>query len=445
MPSSVSRYIPLVESYARKIREGQLPPGARMPSVRSLTRLHRIALATAHRVYAELEESGLIVGEVGRGTFVRDLSIQRPAALRQRKAAMGTVDLSFNYPTVPGQDELLRESLRRLAGRGDIDAMLHLPPQGGGSYERETAARHLRNRGLKLPGAQVLLVNGAQHGLAIALQAFLHPGDVVAVDALTYPGFRSLALAHRVDPCPVRQVDGMTDLDALASLCRRRRIKAVYTMPTLHNPLGSVMPIDKRRQLMAIAERHDLLIIEDGAYAFLGEPAPPPLMTLAPHRTVYVSGLSKSVASGLRVGMVAAPLALIPALEDAIRLTTWSAPALSVALACDWIQDGTVDNLEESKRADARERQRIARIALKGLDPVGHRTSYFLWLDLPAGVRAEVVASDLLRRGVLVATGEAFAPASYARQGMRLAIGSVPMDVLKSALHVVRDTVEARA
>ncbi len=445
MSSSASRYIPLVESYAQRIREGQLLPGARMPSVRGLTKLHGVALATAHRVYSELEQSGLIVGEVGRGTFVRDLSIQRPSALRQGQTMTGVVDLSFNYPTVPGQDEMLRESLRSLAGRGDIDAMLYSPPQGGRMQERETAARHLRNRGLRLPGAQVLIVNGAQHGLAIALQALLRPGDLVAVDALTYPGFRSLALANRIDPCPVRQVDGVTDLDALASLCRRRRVSAVYTMPTLHNPLGSVMTIDQRRRLVAIAEQHDLLIIEDGAYAFLGEPAPPPLMALAPHRTIYVSGLSKSVASGLRVGMVAAPLAWIQALEEAIRLTTWSAPALTVAIACEWIQDGVVDQLEESKRADARQRQRVARAALKGLRPIGHRTSYFLWLDLPAGVRAEAAAAELSQHGIVVATGDAFSAATSAQQGLRVAIGSVPLDMLSKALNVVRETVEALA
>lgn len=415
MSRTASRYIPLVESYAQRIREGQLLPGTRMPSVRGLTKLHGVALATAHRVYSELEESGLIVGEVGRGTFVRDLSIQRPSALRQGQVAAGTIDLSFNYPTVPGQEEMLRESLRNLAGRGDIGAMLYSPPQGGRAQEREIAARHLRNRGLRLPGAQVLIVNGAQHGLTVALQALLHPGDLVAVDALTYPGFRSLALANRIDPHPVRQVDGVTDLEALDELCRRRRVSAVYTMPTLHNPLGSVMTIEQRRDLVAIAERHDLLIIEDGAYAFLGEPAPPPLMALAPQRTIYVSGLSKSVASGLRVGMIAAPAAWIRSLEEAIRLTTWSAPAMTVALACEWIQTGVVDQLEERKRTDARQRQKVAKLALSGLTTVGHRSSYFLWLDLPPGVRSEMVAAELLHQGIVVASGDAFAAAATAQ------------------------------
>ncbi|MDP1346472.1 aminotransferase class I/II-fold pyridoxal phosphate-dependent enzyme, partial [Klebsiella pneumoniae] len=83
----------------------------------------------------------------------------------------------------------------------------------------------------------------------------------------------------------------------------------VYSMPTLHNPLGWVMSLTQREQLVSIARQHNLMIIEDAAYAFLVENAPPPVATLAPERTVYVGGLSKSVATGLRVGFVAAPAA----------------------------------------------------------------------------------------------------------------------------------------
>jgi DNA-binding transcriptional MocR family regulator len=444
MSTSSSRYSPLVEAYADQIRDGSLAPGAKLPSVRGLTRLHGVALGTAHRVYAELASAGLIVGEVGRGTFVRDQSVHRPSDLRQR-AASDVIDLSFNYPTTPGQEQMLRDALRALANRGDIGLLLHSPPQGGRPHERDTGARHLRNRNLRLPSSQVLIVNGAQHGLSVTIQGLLKPGDVVAVDALTYPGLRSLAEANRLDVCPVPMLDGITDLDALAALCRRRRIHAVYVMPTLHNPMGTVMPLEHRRRLIEIADLHDLLVIEDGAYAFLAEPAPPPVMALAPHRTVYVSGLSKSVAAGIRIGFVAAPTEFIPDLEEAIRLSVWSAPTLTVALACEWIESGVVDRLEERKRADARMRQSVARKALRGLKISGHRSSYFLWLELPPGVRAQHIAAELGRMGIIVATGDAFASTARVPQGLRLALGSVSMDELSLVLGKVRDCVTSLA
>lgn len=435
------RYPAIVDELTQRIRSGELSPGVQLPTVRLLMRQHGVALATASRVYKTLEEIGLVVGEPGRGTFVRDTSLPRDLGLHQHAGRTGAVDLTFNYPSLPGQVELLRDALRGLAASGDLDALLHSAPQGGRPHERETAARHLRNRGIKVPGEQVLIVNGAQQGLALAVMALLKPGDNLAVDALTYPGLKALAAVHRVALCALPQVAGHMDLEALSRLCRRRRVRAVYVMPTLHNPLGSVMSEADRVRLVEIAERHDLFIIEDGAYSFLGEPAPRPLFARAPGRTVYVSGLSKSVASGLRVGFVAAPTDLIPALEQALRVSSSNASSVSVALGCRWIESGVVDTLEEAKRRDARRRQRLARRVLLERDITAHPGSYFLWLKLPEGLRADSAAAALARQGVMVTTAEAFATTRHVPHALRIALGSVPLDALEGALEKVRDVV----
>jgi DNA-binding transcriptional MocR family regulator len=412
-----------------------------LPTVRALMREHGIALATAYRVYAELEASGLVVGETGRGTFVRDTSLPRVAGLLQETAQRASVDLSFNYPMLPGQVEMLRDGLRGIAASGDLESLLHLAPQGGRPHERGMAARHLRNRGIRVPAEQVLIVNGAQQGLATTVMALLKPGDLIAVDALTYPGLKALAQSNRLEICPVPMARNCMDLDVLERLCRSRPVRALYAMPTMHNPLGSIMSSADRSRLVEIAQRHDLLIIEDGAYAFLAEPAPKPLFTLAPERTVYVSGLSKSVAAGLRIGMVAAPPAMIPALEMAIRVTSWNTPSLTVALACRWIESGEVDALEEGKRRDARERQRAARAILRGCDVTSHPSSYYLWLNLPQGLRADEVAAQLQTNGVSVVTAAPFATTRHAPQALRLAIGTVSLERLKMALVKVRAAV----
>ncbi len=95
-------------------------------------------------------------------------------------------------------------------------------------------------------------------------------------------------------------------------------------------------------RLVAIARRHGLLIIEDASYAYLADEPPASARgTRARTVTVHVSGLSKSVATGLRVGFVAAPATLVPAIERAIRATTWNTPAIMTAIACRWLDDGT--------------------------------------------------------------------------------------------------------
>ena len=435
------RYKLIVDELATRIRAGQLPPGTQLPTLRSLMNSHRIALATALRVYSELEASGLVVGEPGRGTFVRDTTLLRGMGLVQQPLQPGTVDLSLNYPSLPGQAEMLRDGLRAIAASGDLDALLHSAPQGGRAHERQTAARHLRNRQIRVSGEQVLIVNGAQQGLAVSLMALLQPGDVLAVDALTYPGLKTLAQSQRIDLEPLPQPAGHTDLDALEALCKRRPVRAFYCMPTLHNPLGTVMGEADRERLAALAERYDFLLIEDGAYAFLAEPAPKPLFTYAPLRTVYVSGLSKSVASGLRVGFIVAPKAWVPALEQAIRVSTWSTPTLTVNLACRWIESGAVDALEEHKRQDARQRQALAREVLRGCEVIAHPASYYLWLVLPEGLRADAVVAALEGQGVRVTSAEPFACTAHVPHALRVALGSIDLATLRLALGKIREAI----
>lgn len=436
-----ARYKELVDSLAAAIRSGEMRPGTRLPAHRQLAAQHGLALVTASRVYAELEAMGLVMGETGRGTFVRDISLPPGLGIDQQGTLGDMVDLNFNYPSLPDQADLLRAALRQLAASGDLDALLRYQPHGGRPHERALVAAHLRDRGLNVEPGNVLLVDGAQHGLATTAMALLQPGDVVAVDALTYPGFKVLAQSLNLELAPVPARGEGPDLDALARLCARRRVRAVYAQPTLHNPLGWVMSSERRRHLAALVRRHGLLLIEDAPYAFLARRAPPPMAALVPEACVYVSGLSKSVATGLRVGFVAAPAECVPRIERAIRATTWNTPGVMTALACGWLADGTVSRLESEKRQDAARRQRIAAAVLAGLPFVAHPASYFLWLPLGSEVRAEAVARALLDQRISVSTAEPFSTTGHAPHAIRIALGSVDLRTLREALTRVRDTI----
>ena len=440
-----SRYKSLVDAFAADIRSARLAPGTRLPTHRQLAASEGLALVTASRVYAELEAMGLVSGETGRGTFVRETSLPPGHGIDQPDVTAGMLDLNYNYPSVPGQAELLRTALRQLALSGDLESLLRYQPHGGRLHERASFARHLLTRGLNVPAERVLIVNGAQHGLTVALMSLLQPGDVIAVDALTYPGFKALALALHLEVLAIPVTQSGPDLDALERLCRSRSVRAIYSMPTLHNPLGWVMSLEQRQQLIAIARAHDLHIIEDAAYAFLVENPPPPLAELAPERTVYVSGLSKNVAAGLRVGFIAAPAQTIAALERMIRVTAWNTPGVMTSIASAWLDDGTVSRLEVQKRQDAQARQIIADEELAGLHSVRHPFSYFVWLPLAEDARAEQVVTALLREQISVSTAQPFAISTHVPHAIRLALASVEMGALRGALAKVKWVVEACA
>jgi DNA-binding transcriptional MocR family regulator len=431
-----ARYKQLVDRLAADIRAGRLHPGTRLPTHRDLAAREGLALVTATRVYAELQAMGLVSGETGRGTFVK-MPLPRGLGVDLHAWSADTVDLSFNYPSTPGQADLLRAALRQLASAGDLESLLRYQPHGGREHERATVARHLSSRGLAATAETALLVSGAQHGLTTTAMALLEPGDVVAVDALTYPGFKLAAEANRLELAPIPAAGHGPDLDALAALCKRRRVRAVYTMPTLHNPLGWVMSASRRRELVAIARRHGLILIEDAAYAFLADDAPPPLASLAPETTVYVSSWSKSVATGLRVGFVCAPSVWVPRLERAIRTTTWNTPATMTAIACGWIEDGTVARLEADKRRDARQRQRLVAEVLGRLKRISHPASYFVWIPLEQEVRADAIAMALLQEGISVSTAHPFSTSAHVPHAIRLALGSVSLATLRRSLETV--------
>ena len=437
-----ARYKAVVDRYAQAIRSGQLPAGSRLPTHRTLAADERLSLATATRVYRELEEMGLVSGETGRGTFVRDLALPPGHGVDQQVVAADVVDLNFNYPSLPAQGDALREALRQLAMAGDIDSHLRYQPHAGRLAEREIIARHLTCRHFAPDAENVLIVNGAQHGLAVTVMGLLRPGDVVAVDALTYSGFKVLAALYHLElaaiPC---RAEG-PDLQALHTLCQQRRVRAVYTMPTLHNPLGWVLNAGQRQALADLAHQHDLLIIEDAAYARLVSRPPPPVVSYAPERTVYVTGFSKNIATGLRVGVVISPPRYRPEIERAIRATTWNTPTLISSLICAWIEDGTVARFETQKRQDARQRQQVAREVLCGLPVVSHPDSYFVWLPLGEESRADRLANALMERRISVSTAEPFCVSATIPQALRIALGSVPFDSLRPALLNVRDAVE---
>ncbi|MET9933140.1 MULTISPECIES: PLP-dependent aminotransferase family protein [unclassified Streptomyces] len=438
-----SSYKNVVHEFAAAIRSGAIPAGTRLPTHRALARERRIALATATRVYTELAALGLVVGEPGRGTFVRMRSgydgLEPSRALPVPRVA----DLSFNQPLAPGQGDHLRQALRTVAASGDVEALLHQHPPGGHRRDRAIVATYLLGRGIDTVPDNVLLTNGTQQALDIVLRALTRPGDLLAVDALSYPGIKLLASAHSLDLAPVPVTDMGPDLDALDRMCRARPIRAIYTIPTVHNPLGWVLDQEQRERLAALARSHNCLVVEDGTYAFLESSPPPPLQAFAPERTCYVAGLSKNVAPGLRFGFAVLPDRHLAAATSGLRAAAWGTPGIVTAIATGWITDGTVTRLEKDRREDAAARQDIARVALTGMDITAHPVSYTVWLALEPHQRPDHAATALAEQGILVSTADAFATGPNRPRGLRLALATPPRDELGAALRVLKDTLEA--
>lgn len=433
------RYKVVADKIAASIRAGDLPAGTRLPTHRELAQEQGIALATATKAYRQLASAGLTVGEPGRGTYVRDLSGFGGLEPRRLPIESRVADMSFNQPLAIEQTEQLRTALRDLSGEGDLGSLLVQQPPGGRTVDRAAVATYLLDRGIDVPPSNVLLTAGAQHGLDVVLRAMTKPGLTLAADELTYPGLKLLADSHHLNVAAVRCDANGTDLQTLSALVRRQRISIVYAMPTVHNPLGFVLDHESRMRLAALARRHDLVIVEDGTYAFLDTAAPPPLQTLAPERTVYVGSFSKSLAAGLRAGYLVTPNSFRTQLTRALRAISWGTSSLSTALVTRWLRDGTVSRMEKLRREDANGRQASARRAFGRFDYLAHPAAYHGWLQLPEESRSDQVAHRLAQAGILVSTGDAFAAGARTPNAIRIALANPHADELPVLLAQIRD------
>ncbi|MEU3456528.1 PLP-dependent aminotransferase family protein, partial [Micromonospora sp. NPDC006766] len=308
------RYLALADAIGADIAAGRLGPGDRLPPQRELARRLGVTIGTVGRAYQVAARRGLLTGEVGRGTFVT------PAPAPAAPAAAPVLDVAAVHP--PGHGPVHRAVapiLHRIAadplavGAEDADAVRH----------RIAGARWMAHAGWRPEPGSVEVTAGGQHGLAAALAAFAQPRQVVITTELTNPGLLAAARLLRVELATVPSDAAGARPDAVDRLCARRRVAALHLHPTLHNPTGLTMPAQRRQELAAVAAAHDLTVIEEDPFGALLTDRPPPVAAWH-RRTVHLTGITKTLAPGLRIGYRYAPPSLAEPLRAAAQALAWA-------------------------------------------------------------------------------------------------------------------------
>jgi DNA-binding transcriptional MocR family regulator len=430
----MQRYHPVADVVAADISAGRLRPGDRLPPQREFARRQGIANSTASRVYAELARRGLVVGEVGRGTFIRAGTAPPSMALTEPSGAR--VDLELNYPVLAEQPGLVAESLARLLDNDSLFAVLQPIGVVGTPAAREAAASLLRRRDWAPDPDRILFAGNGRQAIAATIAALVPVGERLGVEALTYPVVKAIAGRVGVTLVPLAIDENGLIPDAVRTAHRAGPLRAVYLQPTLHNPLGVAMPDRRRAELADILHDRGIYAIEDAVYGFLHDE--PPLASLAPDHTVLVESLSKRLAPGLSVGFAVAPDRLTNRIAMALRSGGWAAQHFAIAASTQWISDGTAAAITQAKRRDATARQEIVRKQLAGFAIQSDARAYHCWWELPAPWRAETFVAAAARRGIAVTPAAAFAVGpGHAPNAVRLALGSPPLDLLSSGLEVL--------
>lgn len=474
LPRGEPKYRAIAYAYAQAINGGQMLPGEKLPAHRLLAKKLSVTTGTVSRAYTELERCGMVVARVGDGTYVAEpdadgarqaseagvggtLAAYASAAPTGNTGSIGNmpappapgrpVDLGQNVPMPTDEALLLTQTLRELAADERLSGELLLyQPEGGRRSHREAGARWLARMGCTVPAERVLVTQGAQHGLACVLRAVLRPGDTIFAEALSYPGIVALARQLRLNLVGIEIDEEGIVPAALERACALLAPRALFCVPTLHNPTTATLSEARRAAIAEIAVRHNLVVIEDLVPAALlaagTTPPPTPLAARLPEHGIVISSMSKAVAPGLRVGYVQAPQDWVGKILAVIRSDCWMTSPLSAEIAARWIVSGEIDRLVAQQRACVDVRQAIAADVLSGWTYRTDPASPHLWLPLAEPWRAAEFAAALRQAGVLAKTADSFVIGrGSAPHAVRLSLGGARShEALRDALEVLART-----
>lgn len=415
-------YESIVEALARDIALGRLHRGQRLPTHRALATALGVDLTTVTRAYNEARRRGLTEARVGQGTFVAE------SRLRVNHVPAGIdFDLSMNLPPQPIEADLDGHIARGLADlRRDhgFSDFLSYQNAGGSERDRGVAAEWLRRRVRGASADRLIVSPGTQSALVGLLLTLTKRGDTVLTDRLTYPGFKAAAASLGVSLVGVEaDHDGMIPA-ALEAACRKHSPKAVYLIPTIHNPTTLTIAAARREQLAAAIRRHDLNLIEDDAYGSL-DPKQQPIATLIPERSYLAASLAKCIAPGLRVSFVLVPdRAAAATVTQALRTVSQMPVPLTVALVMRWLADGSADSIVAAIAAEAAARQKLAAKTLSGQSYAAHPRGHHVWLALPPTWTRAEFAAHVQRQGLAVVTSDSFGVDGNPEHAIRIALGA---------------------
>lgn len=448
----MARYRSIADDMRQAILSGAYNTSPRLPSVRVLAKREAVSLATAAAALRSLEGEGLIVAKPRSGFVLATQTLSEPGISRPSGApqdvsmaglartifangAENLVPLGAALPCAQWlPTKMLNRALASAGRRLGASSQSYSMPPGRLALRQQIAARAAADWGARFGADDVLITSGVTEAVRLALSAVTKPGDIVAVESPAYFGhllqLESLGLqALEIATHPRTGLD----VEAFARVIRSQRVVAAIVSPVISNPLGAVMPNNARAALVALAEQHQITLIEDDIYGDLVEPGPLRTPLKALDRTdsvIYCSSVSKTLAPGWRIGWVVGGKHHANITRKRLDGALAGSPVIEAALA-DFLLSGDHDrHLRRLRQRVSAAVQAIAgRVA--ATFPDGTRFSlpdagYLLWIDLPEHVDALAVHRRAADVGIGISPGHLFSPSQRFSHHVRINCANEP-------------------
>ncbi len=383
LPTSL--YKQIADYIKKRIAIGEWGIGSKLPTQRELARIFNVNRSTIVEALDELKAEGLIEGKGNGGTVVINntwsllastsplnwynyiksgiykpnrATIQSINKLEYEKdiIRLGTGELSPElYPK-----EMMKTVLSNISNR--VASLGYEEPKGL-LFLRETIAQYLKKFNINVSPAAILIVSGSLQALQLVAMGILQSGSTVLVENPSYLKSLYIFESYGMKLKGISMDDNGIKPDEMVKNSSHNATTLLYTIPTLHNPTGRVMPLVRRKQILEICEKNRLPIIEDDAYRelWLDEEPPMPLKAIDKQGIVlYMGTISKTLAPGLRIGWIVGPESVIERLGDVKMQTDYGASSLSQWVVAEWISSGLYESYLLKLREDLKVRRKTA-------------------------------------------------------------------------------------
>lgn len=466
--SPIPVFVQIARAIIDDIRRGRLEPGSAMPGTRTFAKSLGVNRKTILAVYEELIAQGWLCTDSTRGTFVSsDLPVQEPVALKPtaksaeieligsgidiRQDLMDIPKLSpqhgvlaFNDGTPDSRlvpfDQIsraVRRGLQRAARRTEFG---YGDPRGNFALRQAVSTMLNIERGQSTTPNNICITRGSQMAIYLCGQLLIEPGDIVLVGELNYPPARITFQQAGANVLPIPLDENGVQVEKIEEICRTRQVKAIYLTPHHQFPTTVSLSSSRRVELITLAERHGLTIIEDDYdHEFHFEHRPLlPLASAAPQSVVYIGSLSKLLSPGLRIGYIAAPTNFIEAVAGRVMLIDRQGnPGIEIAVS-EMIDDGEMRRHARKSRSEYARRRDVFKTCMAeafgdDVDFTVPNGGLALWVRFRKGCDLARMEAVSLEHGVQFLSSRNYTDQQEKPDGLRLGFASLSEAELKSA------------
>ncbi len=349
--------------------------------------------------------------------------------------------------------DVVGKSLARLVAERGTVALQYGSGQGDPGLRERILDVMAPNRVVAHPD-DIVVTTGSQQALDLVTRIFVDPGDVVVAEAPSYVGALGVFRSYQADVVHVpMDADGLQPealTQTLTELKRSgRRVKLLYTVPNHHNPAGVTLSAERRPEIVAIAARFGVLILEDDPYGLLGfdgDPLPA-LHSLNPEGVIYLGSFSKTFAPGFRVGWAVAPHAVREKLVLASEASILCPSSFSQLAVCSYLENHDWKHQVGVFRDIYRERRDATLDALNDMLPAAGwnvpNGGFYVWMRLPGGLDAKAMLPRAVTQRVAYVPGTAFFADDQGRDHLRLSYCYPPPERIREGIRRLASVIDA--